>query len=64
MDTRAGLGYEEKKKCLTLPGLKLRTLGRPACSQPLHRLRYPGSSILGHHLNYVGGSRTGGYEEF
>jgi hypothetical protein len=28
---------------LTLPGLKLRPLGRPARSQSLYRLRYPGS---------------------
>jgi hypothetical protein len=26
---------------LTLPGLELRPLGRPACSQSLYRLRYP-----------------------
>jgi hypothetical protein len=28
---------------LTLPGLELRPLGRPARSQSLYRLRYPGS---------------------
>jgi hypothetical protein len=29
------------RKFLTLPGLELRTLGRPARSQSLYRLRYP-----------------------
>jgi hypothetical protein len=33
----------EKRKFLTLPGLELRALGRPARSQLLYRLRYPGS---------------------
>jgi hypothetical protein len=33
----------EKRKFLTLPGLELRPLGRPARSQSLYRLRYPGS---------------------
>jgi hypothetical protein len=32
------------RKFLTLPGLELRLLGRPAGSQSLYRLRYPGSS--------------------
>jgi hypothetical protein len=32
----------EKRKFLTLPGLELRPLGSPACSQSLYRLRYPG----------------------
>jgi hypothetical protein len=40
---RAGLDKMEKRKFLTLTGLKLRTVGRPARSQSLHRLRYPGS---------------------
>jgi hypothetical protein len=40
---RAGLDGVEKRKCLTLPGLELRPLGRPARSQSLCRLRYPGS---------------------
>jgi hypothetical protein len=30
---------------LTLPGLELRPLGRPARSQSLYGLRYPGSCI-------------------
>jgi hypothetical protein len=33
-----------KGKISPLPGLELRSLGRPARSQSLHRLRYPGSS--------------------
>jgi hypothetical protein len=45
---RAGLDDMEKRKLLTLPGLELRPLGRPARSHWLHRLRYPGSlRILG-----------------
>jgi hypothetical protein len=40
---RAGLKDVEKRKFLTLPGLKLRALGRPACRQSLYRQRYPGS---------------------
>jgi hypothetical protein len=43
MGPRAGLEYVEKKKFLTLLGLELRLLGRPARSQSLYRLRYPGS---------------------
>jgi hypothetical protein len=43
--SRADLGDMKKKKFLTLPGLELRPLGRPARSQSLHRLRYPGSLI-------------------
>jgi hypothetical protein len=40
---RTGLDDVEKRKFLTLPGLELRPLCRPACSQSLYRLRYPGS---------------------
>jgi hypothetical protein len=40
---RAGLDDVEKRKFLTLPVLELRPLGRPARSQSLYRLRYPGS---------------------
>jgi hypothetical protein len=36
-------GRLEKSKFLTLPGIELRLLGRPAHSQSLYRLRYPGS---------------------
>jgi hypothetical protein len=40
---RAGLDDVEKITFLALPGLQLRPLGRPARSQSLYRLRYPGS---------------------
>jgi hypothetical protein len=42
---RTGLDDVEKIKILPLPGLELRTLGRPARSQSLYRLRYPGSWV-------------------
>jgi hypothetical protein len=42
VDPRAGLDVE-KRKFLTLPGLELRTLGRPTRSQSLYRIRYPDS---------------------
>jgi hypothetical protein len=41
---RAGLKNLEKRKFFTLPGLELRHLGRPARSQSLYLLRYPGSA--------------------
>jgi hypothetical protein len=41
---RAGLDDVEKRKILLQTGLKLRPLGRPARSQSLYRLSYPGSS--------------------
>jgi hypothetical protein len=40
---RTCLDDVEKIKLLTLQGLKLRPLRRPARSQSLYRLRYPGS---------------------
>jgi hypothetical protein len=40
---RTGLGDVERRKSLPLPGLELRPGGRPARSQSLYRLRYPGS---------------------
>jgi hypothetical protein len=43
VDPRAGLNDIEKWKFLTLPGLQLWPLGRPARSQSLYRLRYPGA---------------------
>jgi hypothetical protein len=43
VDPRAGLDDVEKRKFLTLPGLEFRSLGRPARSQSLYRLPYPGS---------------------
>jgi hypothetical protein len=42
---RTGLDNMEKRKVLSLQGLKLRPLGRPARSQSLYRLRYPGSYL-------------------
>jgi hypothetical protein len=45
VDPRASLDEVEKRKFLTLPGLKLRPLGRPARSQSLYRLSYPGSQV-------------------
>jgi hypothetical protein len=40
---RAGLDDVEKTTFLALPGLELRSHGRPARSQSLYRPRYPGS---------------------
>jgi hypothetical protein len=37
---RAGLNDMEELKFLTIPGLELRPLGRPAHSQSLYRLSY------------------------
>jgi hypothetical protein len=45
VDLRAGLEDMEKRKFLTLPELGTPTLGRPARSQSLYRLRYPGSTL-------------------
>jgi hypothetical protein len=39
---RAGLDDVEKRELLTIQGLELRPLCRPAHSQSLYRLRYPG----------------------
>jgi hypothetical protein len=44
VNPRTGLDDVEDRKFLTLPGLELRPLGRPARGQSLYRLRYPGSS--------------------
>jgi hypothetical protein len=38
-------GWSAEEKNLPLPGLELRTLSRPASSQSLYRLRYPGSEV-------------------
>jgi hypothetical protein len=43
VDPRTGLDVLENGKFLTLPGLELQPLGRPARSQSLYRLSYPGS---------------------
>jgi hypothetical protein len=42
VDPRADLDDVEKRKFLTLPGLELRPLGRPARSQSLYGPCYPG----------------------
>jgi hypothetical protein len=54
--SRAGLDDMEKGKFLTLTGLELRSFGRPARSQSLYRLSYPGSyevTILTYLLTYL-----------
>jgi hypothetical protein len=38
VDPRAGLDDVEKRRFLTLPGLELRHLGHPTCTQSLSRL--------------------------
>jgi hypothetical protein len=43
---RAGLDNVEKRQFLTLSGLELRPLGRPARSQSLYRLRYSGCTLV------------------
>jgi hypothetical protein len=45
VDSRAGLDDVEKRKFMTLPGLELRPFDRPARSQSLYRLSYPGSYL-------------------
>jgi hypothetical protein len=52
MDPRAGPDDVEKRKFLTLPGIELRPLSRPARNQSLYRLSYPGS-LLGCHLGVL-----------
>jgi hypothetical protein len=51
---RVGLEDMEKRIFLTLPGLELRTLCRPARNQSLYRLRYPGSQIERYKKNLRG----------
>jgi hypothetical protein len=45
VDLRAGLDDLKKKEFLILPELELRPLSRPARSQSLYRLSYPGSYV-------------------
>jgi hypothetical protein len=45
MGPRTDVDDVERRKILPLLGLELRPLCRPACSQSLYRLRYPGSFI-------------------
>jgi hypothetical protein len=47
VERRGGLDDVEKRKFFILPGLELRLLGRPARSQSLYRLSYPGPSLRG-----------------
>jgi hypothetical protein len=51
---RTGLD-DVKRKILSLPGLELRPLGRPARSQSLYRLGYPGSYPTGSGIYFSGG---------
>jgi hypothetical protein len=44
VDPKADLDDMKKRKFLTLSELEVRPLGRPAHSQSLYRLSYPGSS--------------------
>jgi hypothetical protein len=46
VDPRADLDDVEDRKFLSLQGFELRLFGSPAHSQPLYRLRYPGSLML------------------
>jgi hypothetical protein len=46
VDPRAGLDYVEKRKLLTLPGLELQLLGRPARSQSLYLLPISADIII------------------
>jgi hypothetical protein len=46
VDPTASMDNVENRKFLTLPGFELRPLGRPAGSQSLYRLRYPGSFCI------------------
>jgi hypothetical protein len=61
VDPRAGLDMA-KWKFLTLPGIEPRPLSRPARSQSLYRLRYPGSmcslNIYQYYIFYVIVHRT------
>jgi hypothetical protein len=50
VDPRAGLDDVEKRKFLTLQGPEFRPFCRPARSQSLYRLSYPGSQLTGKRL--------------
>jgi hypothetical protein len=52
MDPGTGLDDVENRKFLTLPGLKFWPLARPARSQSLYRLSYPGSQRCKLKLKY------------
>jgi hypothetical protein len=51
--SRVGLDNAEKTKFFTLPGLEFRPLGRPARSQSLYRLSYPGSYLKAVEIQYI-----------
>jgi hypothetical protein len=53
VDTQVGLDDLEKRKLLTLPGFELRSLGRPALSQSLYRLWYPGQLQTQHSMHVI-----------
>jgi hypothetical protein len=46
VDPRAGLDDVKMRKFFSLPELEVRPLGRPARSQSLYRLSYPGSLTI------------------
>jgi hypothetical protein len=46
VDPRAGLHEVEKRKFLTLPRLELRPLSRPARSQSVYQLHFPGAIVI------------------
>jgi hypothetical protein len=53
LDRLGGPQSRSERKFLSLPGLELRSLGRPARSQSLYRLCYPGSHTLGTFLSFT-----------
>jgi hypothetical protein len=53
VDSIVGLDDMEKRKFLTLPELELQPLGRPARSQLLYRLSYPGSQCVSCRITIV-----------
>jgi hypothetical protein len=57
---RAGMDDVEKRNFFILPGFELRPLGRPARSQSLYRLSYPGS-LTTDDRNYLRYQRSKGY---
>jgi hypothetical protein len=53
VDPRVSMEDKEKRKFLTLLGIELRFLGRPASSQSLYQLRYPGSNRNSSKINLI-----------
>jgi hypothetical protein len=53
MGPRANLDNMEDRKFLPPLGLKLRPLGRPARSQSIYRLRYPGSMSYNMYIFFI-----------